>query len=293
LKPAPFDYLAPQSLQEALLALRDHGADARMLAGGQSLVPLLNLRLTKPKVLVDLNGIAGLDTIRETAAGLSIGAMTRQSGVERSSLAQEKCPILAEAIRHIGHVAIRHRGTIGGSLVHADPAAELPAVALALDARFAAVRDGIDRIIPAEAFFVDYLTSALGPDEILREIVFPFVRPSSGYALEEFARRHGDFAVAGVVALVDLDEAGGIADPRLALFGVAPTPVRARKVEAALIGRQPHVRLFRDAAALLEGVLDPPGDIHASSAYRRRAAAVLAARALERAVHVCRHRRLQ
>jgi carbon-monoxide dehydrogenase medium subunit len=293
LKPAPFDYIAPQDLQEAWLTLRDSGTDARMLAGGQSLVPLLNLRLTKPKVLVDLNGISGLDAIRETSEGLSIGAMTRQSAVERSSLVQQRCPILAESIRYIGHVAIRHRGTIGGSLVHADPAAELPAVALALDAKFEAVRDGIDRAIPAGEFFVDYLTTALAPDEILRQIVFPEVRPSSGYALEEIARRHGDFAIAGVVALVDLDEAGKIADPRIALFGVAPMPVRARKVEGALIGQEPNEHAFRDATAFLDDVLDPPGDIHASSAYRKHAAAVLTVRALERAVQVCRDRRLR
>jgi CO/xanthine dehydrogenase FAD-binding subunit len=263
-----------------------------MLAGGQSLVPLLNLRLTKPKILVDLNGISGLDAVRETSEGLSIGAMTRQSAVERSSLVQERCPILAESVRHIGHVAIRHRGTIGGSLVHADPAAELPAVALALDAKFEVVRDGIDRAIPAGEFFIDYLTTALAPDEILRQIVFPFVRPSSGYTLEEIARRRGDFAIAGVVALVDLDEAGKIADARIALFGVASTPVRACKVEDALIGQEPHEHVFRDATALLDDVLDPPGDIHASSAYRRRAAAVLTVRALTRAVQVCRDRRL-
>jgi aerobic carbon-monoxide dehydrogenase medium subunit len=293
LKPAPFDYLAPQDLQEALRILRENGADARMLAGGQSLMPLLNLRLTKPKLLVDLNGIPGLDTIRVTGEGLAIGAMARQSKVERSALARERCPILAEAIRNIGHVAIRHRGTIGGSLVHADPAAELPAVALALDAKFAVARDGKERAIPAETFFVDYLTSALAPDEILREVIFPLLKSTSGYALEEIARRHGDFAVAGVVALVDLDQAGRIADPRLALFGVAPTPVRARKVENALMGQEPDERVFRDAAALLDEVLDPAGDIHASSAYRRRMAAVLTVRALKRAVQICRDRRLQ
>ena len=292
MKPAPFDYIAPQDLQEALLTLRDNGPDARMLAGGQSLVPLLNLRLTKPRILVDLNGISGLDTIRETSEGLLIGAMTRQSTVERSSLVQQRCPILAESIRYIGHVAIRHRGTIGGSLVHADPAAELPAVALALDAKFEVVRDGLDRAIPAGEFFIDYLTTALAPDEILRQIVFPEGRPSSGYALEEIARRHGDFAIAGVVALVDLDEAGKIADARIALFGVAPMPVRARKVEGALIGQEPNEHAFRDATAFLDDVLDPPGDIHASSAYRTHAAAVLTVRALTRAVQVCRDRRL-
>ena len=292
MRPAAFEYVAPHSIEEALAALQQSMPDGRILAGGQSLMPLLNLRLTKPKTLVDLNGISGLDGVRETAEGLSIGAMTRQSSVERASGVRERCPILAEAIRHIGHVAIRHRGTIGGSLVHADPAAELPAVALALDAKFEVARDGIDRTIPAEEFFIDYLTTALAPDEILRKIVFPIIRPSSGYALEEVTRRHGDFAIAGVVAIVELDDAGKIADARLALFGMAPTAVRARKAERALIGREPNDDAMLDAAALVENVLDPPGDIHASSAYRKHVAAVLTARALKRAVQVCRDRRL-
>ncbi|MBI2229924.1 MAG: xanthine dehydrogenase family protein subunit M [Deltaproteobacteria bacterium] len=292
MKPAPFDYLAPQDLEEALAALRRHGLDAKILAGGQSLVPLLNLRLTKPKILVDLNGVSGLDHIRETSAGLRIGAMTRQSGVERSAIVREKCPVLAEAIRHIGHLAIRHRGTIGGSLVHADPAAELPAVALALDAKFEVLGDGMARAVCADEFFIDYLTTSLRPDEILGEIIFPVLQPSSGYAVEEVARRHGDFAVAGVVAVVDLDGEGKIIGPRVALFGVAPTAVRARAVEQAMIGQQPGNELIRDAAALLRDMLDPPGDIRASSAYRKRAAAVLTARALTKAVQLCHTRRL-
>jgi aerobic carbon-monoxide dehydrogenase medium subunit len=272
--------------------LRQSGLDAKILAGGQSLVPLLNLRLTRPKILVDLNGISGLDHIRETSEGLTIGAMTRQSRLERSSIVQKKCPLLAEAIRHIGHLAIRHRGTLGGSLVHADPAAELPAVALALDAKFEVLGDGMARAIRADEFFVDYLTTALRPDEILQEIVFPFLHPLSGYAVEEIARRHGDFAVAGVVAVIDLDEDGRITDPRIALFGVAPTAVRAPIVEHALTGQQPTDELIKDAAALVRDMLDPPGDIRASSTYRKRAAAVLTARALTKAVQLCNRQRL-
>jgi CO/xanthine dehydrogenase FAD-binding subunit len=274
------------------MALRHNGLDAKLLAGGQSLMPLLNLRLAKPKIVVDLNGISGLDHFRETPEGLAIGAMARQSKIERSSIVREKCPLLGEAIRHIGHVAIRHRGTIGGSLVHADPAAELPAVALALDAQFEVLGAGTVRAIPAADFFVDYFTTALRPDEILREITFPILQPSSGYAVEEIARRHGDFAVAGVVATVDLDDNGKIGDPRIALFGVAPTAVRARIVEQKLMGEQPDDALIRDAAALLRDTLDPPEDIRASSSYRKRAAAVLAARALTKAVQRCHAARL-
>ena len=255
-------------------------------------MPLLNLRLTKPKILIDLNGIAGLEGIRETPAGLAIGAMTRQSKVEHSSLVRQSCPLLAEAIRYIGHVAIRHRGTIGGSLAHADPAAELPAVALALDAKFAIAGTGGDRTVSAEEFFLDFLTTALAPNEILRQIVFPVLRPSSGYALEEVARRHGDFAIAGVVVIVDLDDAGKIAEARVALFGVASTPVRARQAERALLGRELDDSGIADAAALLEEVLEPPADIRASSAYREHVAAILLSRALKRAVQLCHTRRI-
>lgn len=292
MKPAPFEYVAAESVEEALAALQQNNPDGKILAGGQSLLPLLNFRLTKPKILVDLNGISGLDGIRETPGGLAIGAMTRQSKVEHSPLVRERCPLLAEAIRYIGHVAIRHRGTIGGSLAHADPAAELPALALALDAKFAIAGRGSDRIISAEEFFLDFLTTALASDEILRQIVFPVIGPSSGYALEEIARRHGDFAIAGVVVIVDLDDAGKIAEARIALFGLAPTPVRARQAERALVGREPDDSAMLDAAALLEEVLEPPGDIRASSAYRKHAAAVLLSRALKRAVQVCHTRRI-
>ena len=291
LKPAPFDYLVPQDLEAALAALRDNGPDAKILAGGQSLVPLLNLRLIRPKILIDLNGVPGLDAIRETPQGLTVGAMARQSAVERSVLVKERCPLLTEAIRQIGHVAIRHRGTIGGSLIHADSAAELPAVALALGATFVIRCVGMGRTVRAEDFFIDYLTTALGSNEILQEIVFPALKPSSGYAVEEVARRHGDFAVAGVVAIVDLDAQGKFVDPRIALFGVAPTAVRAPLVERALMGQEPDGSLINHAAALLHDALDPPGDIRASSAYRKRAATVLTARALTRAWQQCHTRR--
>ena len=256
-------------------------------------MPLLNLRLVKPKMLIDLNGIPGLDDVDEISGGLSVGAMTRQSKVERSPLVREKHPVLAEAIRHVGHVAIRHRGTIGGSLVHADPAAELPAIALALDAKFETVRNGTARTIPAEEFFIDYWTTALGPDEILKKVVFPDRGRSSGYAVEEIARRHGDFAIAGVVAIVDLDQSNKIADARVALFGLAPTAVRARRLEQALEGQAPDLNVIRDAAALLDNVFDPPSDIHASSSYRKRVATVLTVRALLRAVQRCLERRSQ
>ncbi|MGH7771173.1 MAG: FAD binding domain-containing protein [Candidatus Binatia bacterium] len=290
MKPAPFEYLAPESFSEALVALAKHAPEAKILAGGQSLMPLLNFRLLKPSILIDLNRIRELGYIKEVPEGLLIGTMTRQSSVERSQLVKERCPLLTEAMKHIGHVAIRHRGTIGGSLVHGDPAAELPSVALALEAKFTVVGRSGDRTIPADEFFIDYLTTAVGPEEILKETIFPSPPPSTGYAVEEFVRRHGDFALAGVTAVVELDQEGKIADSRLALFGVAPTAVRARKTEAALRGERPSLDLFRAAASLLDDVIDPPSDIHASSEYRRKVAAVLTVRALERAVSRCQMR---
>ncbi|HXG49996.1 MAG TPA: xanthine dehydrogenase family protein subunit M [candidate division Zixibacteria bacterium] len=284
MKPAPFDYLPAKSLDEALEALGRNPRGAKLIAGGQSLVPMLNLRLLRPALLVDLNGVPGLDGIAEVPGGLVVGAATRQSAVERSAVVREKCPVLPEAIRHIGHAAIRHRGTIGGSLAHADPAAELPAVALALDAELEIARNGASRTVPAHDFFVDYLTTVLRPEEILLRIRFPALGPRSAGAVEEIARRRGDFAIAGVVTVVELDGAGRIARACVALFGVAPVPVRARAVESALAGGRPGPAQIREAAALVDAAIDPPSDIHASSAYRRRVASVLTARALGRAL---------
>jgi len=180
---------------------------------------------------------------------------------------------------------------VGGSLAHADPAAELPAVALALDAKFETAQAKRHRIVPAAEFYTDFLTTALGPDEILRRVVFPVLPPLAGYAVEEIVRRHGDFAVAGAVAVADLDDGGKIAEARLALFGVAPVPVRARAAERSLRGAEPSDKAFREAAALVEEVLDPPTDVRATAAYRKHAAKILATRALERAVARCRPRR--
>ena len=284
MKPAPFEYVAPESLPVALEALKHHGSDAKILAGGQSLMPLLNLRLLKPSVIIDLNQIDELSYIVELPAGLSIGAMTRQSKIEDSELIRRRCPLISEATKHIGHVAIRHRGTVGGSLVHADPSAELPAVALALDANFQVVGTRGIRTIPAQQFFLDYLTTAIGPDEILKEITFPAMQPNAGYAVLEVARRHGDFALAGVVTVLNLDAGGKIADVRIALFGVALTAVRALKTEEALKDHKPDLNIFREAVALLDEAMEPLSDIHASAEYRRQVAASLTVRALEKAL---------
>lgn len=284
MKPAPFEYVSPPSLQGALDLLSVHAADGKILAGGQSLMPLLNFRLVKPAFIIDLNRIPQLSYINEVGGGLAIGAMTRQSGVERSAMVRKRCPLLAEAVGYIGHVAIRHRGTIGGSLVHADPAAELPAVALALEAVFVVVGRQGRRRVSAEEFFVDYMTTAIGPEELLGEIVFPALRPSTGYAVLEVTRRHGDFALVGVASVLDLDESGNIADVRIALFGVGPKPARARQAEIALKGEKPNSTGFQEASVLAQDGLEPFSDVHASAAYRRQVASVLVVRSLEKAL---------
>jgi carbon-monoxide dehydrogenase medium subunit len=283
LKPAPFDYLAPESLDEALAALATAGEDAKILAGGQSLIPLMALRLAQPTVLIDLNGVAGLDSIERRDSTLVVGAGVRHRAAERSDAVGDAVPLLADAMPLIGHVAIRSRGTIGGSLAHADPAAELPAVALALDATFTArSRDRGERRIPAADFFLGYFTTALEADEILCDVTFTVAPPSTGYCLEEVARRHGDFAMVGAAAAVTLD-GDTVTEARLALINVAERPVRATAAEQALAGSAANAATFAEASSLATRDLDPPSDLHASTAYRRKVAAVCVRRALETA----------
>jgi carbon-monoxide dehydrogenase medium subunit len=281
-KPPLFDYRAPSSLEEAV-ALRAEHADSAVLAGGQSLMPLLNLRMAYPGTVIDLGGVAELAGIREFDGGVAFGAMTRQRAAERSELVRDRIPLLAEALAHVGHPAIRNRGTVGGSIAHADPAAELPAVALALDAQLVARSPRGERVIAAQDFFVGFLTTALEPDELLVEIRVPGLPKPSGAAFVELARRHGDFALVGVGAAVALDGNGAIADARLAFIGVGGAPVRAREAEAMLRGARPDDATFAEAAQRATAELDPGSDAHATAAYRRRVAGVLARRALKEA----------
>ena len=233
MKPPPFAYFAPTSVQEAAQLLAEHGDDAKVLAGGQSLIPLLSLRLARPAVLVDLNGVDELSFI-DANGSTTIGAMTRHRTVERSAVVAVNVPLLAAAVPYIGHAAIRTRGTVGGSLSHADPAAELPAVALALDATFVArSAKGGEREIAAVDFFAGYFTTALEPDEVLTSIRFPNAAPGTGVSVQEMARRHGDFAM--VAAAVSLAPDG---DARIALINVGDRPVRATEAEAALQARR-------------------------------------------------------
>jgi CO/xanthine dehydrogenase FAD-binding subunit len=286
MKPAPFAYEAPDSLGAALDLLARHGGDAKVLAGGQSLIPVMNFRLAQPATLIDLNRLPGLDFVRRTAAGgLSIGAMTRQRRLEREPLVAELAPLLAEAVPHIAHPQIRNRGTIGGSLAHADPAAELPAVAVALRARFRLARAGGERWVEAERFFAGFFATDMAPEELLVEIELPPLPPRTGWAFMEVARRHGDYAQVGVAALVTLEDGGRCREARLAFLSVGDKPVVAARAAAQLAGEVPTEEAIAAAAeTVAREEIDPTGDLHASAAFKRHLTRALTARALRRAV---------
>jgi carbon-monoxide dehydrogenase medium subunit len=277
MKPAPFDYHRPASLAEAFDLLARYGDDGRVLAGGQSLVPALNMRLATPRAVIDINRLPGLDAIRLAPEGLVIGALARHEALERSPLVREHAPLLALAMPHVGHAAIRTRGTLGGSLALADPAAELPACVVALDATIRAEGRGGRREIAAADFFRGIYTTALEPGELVTEVVVP--RGATGWrsGFQEVARRHGDFALAGLAARARMD-AGAVGAARLVFFGVGLAPVRARGAEAALAGRRADAATLEAARRALAAELDPPGDVHGSSALRRHLAGVLLAR---------------
>ena len=282
MKPPAFEYVAVASTEEAVAQLAAHGDDARLLAGGQSLMPILNMRLATPGRLVDLNRVRTLSYIVERAGGVAIGAMTRQRTVERSEFVAAAVPLLAEALPWVGHTAIRNRGTIGGSLAHADPAAELPAVAVCLDARFTVRGEAGERTLAAREFFRGYLTTALAPTELLAEVWFPSALPGTGAAWIEFARRHGDYALVGVAAVVTL-EGSTVRRASLAVTGVDGVPVRAVDAERLLIGAPLSAESMAAAAESVRRTLEPQDDIHATAAYRRHLAGILTVRALTRA----------
>ena len=269
MKPPRFEYLAPQTQDEALAVLAREGDRAKVLAGGQSLIPLLNFRLAQPDVLVDINRLTNLAYVREWDGGIAIGALTRQAAVERSDTVRSRFPIIAEACHLIGHLPIRHRGTIGGNLAHADPASELPALLLALEAELTLASQRGERTLPADQFFTGPLTTALQPGELLTEVRARGLPPRTGGAFVEIARRYGDYALAGAAALVTLNEAGRCERVRLALCGVGPTPLRPRAAEQALIGELPTGAPLDEAAERAAAATDPPSDVHASAAFRR------------------------
>jgi aerobic carbon-monoxide dehydrogenase medium subunit len=283
MKLPPVDYEAPGTLDEALDLLAEHQDEASVLAGGQSLIPLLALRLAQPAVLIDINGVAELSGVSTTDGWVTIGATTREYVAEESATIAESVPLLAAALPLIGHEAIRSRGTVGGSLAHADPAAELPAVARALNAEFVVRGPSGERVVPAAEWFEGYLTTSRGPDELLTEVRFPAARPGTGTSFQEVARRHGDFAMVGLATSVTLN-AGTITDARLAFAGVSDVPARATAAEELLEGERPTAELFDEAARVAAADIDPPSDLHGSAEYRKKVAAALVRRGLREAV---------
>ena len=277
------EYEAPATIAEAVDLLAERQDEASVLAGGQSLIPLLALRLARPAVLIDINRVGELSGVSVADGWVTVGAMTREYVAEESETIAETVPLLTAALPLIGHEAIRSRGTIGGSLAHGDPAAELPAVARALDAELV-VRSRLgDRVVPAADWFAGYLTTARRGDEILVEVRFPRAGPGTGVAFQEVARRHGDFAVVGLAVSVTIAD-GVLTDARLAFSGVADVPVRATYAERHLVGERPSPELFEEAARLATADIEPPADLHGSSEYRKKIAAALVRRGLRAAV---------
>ena len=285
MKPAPFEYQAPATLDAALDLLARRGGDAKILAGGQSLIPVMNFRLAEPALLVDINKIPELDFVRRGEDGtLRIGALARHRRLERDPLVAAAAPLLHEAVPHIAHPQIRNRGTFGGSLAHADPAAELPAVALALDARLRLRRAGGDRWVEARDFFAGLFTTALEPDEILVEAALPPLPARTGWAFLEIARRHGDYAQAGIAARVTLDESGRCREARLVYLSAGGGPVDARQAAGLLAGEEVTGAAIEAAAEKASrDEIDPPTDVHATPDFKRHLARVLTRRALRRA----------
>ena len=286
MKPAPFEYYAPDSLEHALDLMAQHSAaEAKILAGGQSLVPAMNFRVVQPKVLVDLNGVAELNYIRADGDVLRIGAMTRERQLEFDPLIAGHVPLLAEAAPYIAHPQIRNRGTIGGSLVNADPAAELPVLALALGARFKARNLSGERWVDARDFFAGMFTTALTPDEILIEIELPFIPARTGWSFMEVAPRTGDYALMGVAALVTLDETGKCSMARLVYLNAGEGPMEAKEAARLLEDQTIHDALIESVAALAsESEINPFGNVHTSPEFQRHLANVLTKKALKQAM---------
>ena len=283
MKPPRFAYHDPRSLAEAVELLGRHGFDAKLLAGGQSLLPLLNMRMAQPEHLVDLNRVPDLDYVVERDGGIAVGAMTRHRTVETSPLVRTRCPLLAEAVAQVGHLPIRARGTMGGTIAHADPAAELPGVLAALEGRVTLRGPSGERTVEAADLFVTYLTTTAEPDELVTEVWYPAAPPRTGHAWVELARRHGDYALVGVGASLTLADDGTIGDARLAFISAGPVPLRARAAEDGLRGERPDEAAFREAARLVARDVEPESDIHATADYRRHLAGILTLRALGRA----------
>jgi CO/xanthine dehydrogenase FAD-binding subunit len=283
MKPSAFEYFTPFTLPEAIELLQRHGDEAKILAGGQSLVPMMNFRVARPKVLIDINKIQELDYVLEEKDELVIGGLTRERTLEVSTLVKKKCPILAEAISYIGHLPVRTRGTIGGSLVHADPSAEIPVVICALGGRMKAAGPSGERTLAPEEFFLTYLTSALEPGEILVEVRIPTLPANTGWSFMELSRRHGDFGIVVVASILFMENKELCRKASISLGGVAPTPIRAAAAEKILAGRKLTEELIREAGVKAAGATEPESDYHASAEYRKDMARVFTQRSLQEA----------
>ncbi|MFD2001247.1 FAD binding domain-containing protein [Peribacillus frigoritolerans] len=283
MKPAKFNYLRPSSLEEAVHYLSEYGDDAKVLSGGQSLIPLLNMRLSTPKYIIDIGRVGGLSYIHADGESLVIGALTKHRDIEKSKLVKEKCPLLSEAIRWVGHEQIRNRGTVGGSIAHGDPSAELPCVLTALRGEIVLADENGEEIVSPEEFFLTYMLTSLQPDQLVKEIRFPIIKPASGSAFVEVARRHGDFGLVEVAAVVDLSEEGSFSEVKLAIGGVNSIPTALEDVERLLFGKEPNEELFKKASDLTMELVEPESDLHGTAEYRRELSGTMVIRALKKA----------
>ncbi|MCO5187486.1 MAG: xanthine dehydrogenase family protein subunit M [Anaerolineae bacterium] len=287
MKPAPFEYIAPNNLDEALIAMEVNGFDGKLLAGGQSLIPVMNFRLAQPAVIVDLNGVTELDFIRPNQGGsVTIGALTRQSRLEHDAIVRDRVPLLHATIPFIAHPQIRNRGTIGGSLAHADPAGELPVLSVALQARFKLQRYDKERWVNATDFYQALFMTALEPQEIMTAIEIPPLPPRTGWAFQELARRHGDYAQAGVATLIALDDDGVCTYARLVFLNVGEIPMVATEAAQLLVGERISAESI--AAVVNHAIqyeIEPTSDVHASADYKRHLAGVLTKRAIRQAAN--------
>jgi len=286
MKPAPFEYFAPTTVDETLSLLAEHGYDAKVLAGGQSLIPMMNFRLAQPSIIIDLNNISELFYIRSNGdGGVHIGAMSRHHQVETDPLVAERAPLIYESMPHIATVQVRSRGTFGGSIAHADPSAELAAISVALEGDFLLRNQRGERWIPASEFFLGLFTSVLEPDELLIEAKFPPITERTGFALEEVSRRPHDFALVGVAAVVTLDKNELCRKARLVFLSVGDSPVEAHQAVETIVGKKLTPEIIRAASEIAaQKDIDPGSDIHASAEYRRHLAGVLSRRALQKAL---------
>ena len=281
MKPPAFKYIRARSLEETLSLLADKGAEAKILAGGQSLVPMMNFRVAQPETLIDIDRVKELDYLRLEDSWLQVGARTCQRTLEKSQLVRERCPLLTEAVKWIGHPQTRNRGTVGGSLVHGDPTAELALVATLLDARIVLQKKGKSRVVGPADFFEDFMATHIAEDELLTEVSFPLSPPRSGYGFRELCIRHGDFAIVAAAVQLTVGEDGRISAARIAVSGGGPTALRIDQAEKRLAGQEGKDKAFQEAAACVPDAVQPLTDQKASAAYRREMAKVFVRRALD------------